>query len=52
MRTQITFLETIHEYFILHNLRHDPAMHKLGVQHSLEGRPVEIKVFHSGELEE
>jgi uncharacterized protein len=49
---QIAFLETIHEYFTIHGLRHDPEMHKQGVQHSLEGRPVKIKVFHAGELEE
>jgi len=49
---QIAFLETIHEYFTIHNLRDDPAMYKGQMQRYMQGRPVEIKVFHAGELEE
>lgn len=49
---QISFLETIHEFFILHNLRHDPEMHKKKIQRFRQGRPVEINVYHAGELEE
>lgn len=48
---QISFLETLHEYFTAHTLRHDPEMHRQGMQRILEGRPVDIKVFHAGELE-
>ena len=49
---QISFLETIHEYFTVHNLRHDQDMHKQSMQRILQGRPVDIRVFHAGELEE
>lgn len=49
---QIAFLETIHEYFTVHNLRHDPEVNKDRMQQSRQGRPVDIKVFHAGELEE
>jgi hypothetical protein len=49
---QISFLETIHEYFTVHSLRHDPKMHKDRLNEFRQGRPVEIKVFHEGELEE
>ncbi|WP_321505026.1 YkgJ family cysteine cluster protein [uncultured Methanoregula sp.] len=49
---QISFLETIHEYFILCNLRHDPAVYQKHMRGYGQGRPIEIKVFHAGELEE
>jgi uncharacterized protein len=49
---QISFLETIHEYFSVHNLRHDPAILKDCAQRYRQGRPVDINVFHAGELEE
>lgn len=49
---QISFLETIHEYFTVHNLRHDPVVHKQSMQRILQGGAVDIKVFHAGELEE
>jgi uncharacterized protein len=49
---QISFLETIHEYFIVHNLRHDPEIYKDRIQRSRQEGPVEIKVFHAGELVE
>jgi Fe-S-cluster containining protein len=49
---QIAFLETIHEYFTVHSLRYDPDMHKQNLQRLAHGRPVDIKVFHAGELEE
>jgi len=48
---QIAFLETIHEYFTVHNLRHDPEMHKRSMQRFRQGRSGEIHVFHTGELE-
>ena len=49
---QIAFLETIHEYFLIHNLRNDPEMHRQQVQRLRHGGPVTVKVFHAGELEE
>jgi hypothetical protein len=48
---QISFLETIHEYFTVHKLWHDPEMHNKRTQQIRQGIPVDIKVFHSGELE-
>ena len=48
---QIAFLETIHEYFVVHGLRHNPIVHKQRMQQIRQGRPVDIKVFHDGELE-
>jgi uncharacterized protein len=49
---QIVFLETIHEYFSIRNLQHDPVIFKDCIQQYRQGRPVDIKVFHAGELEE
>lgn len=49
---QIAFLETIHEYFLIHDLRNDPDMHRQQVQRLRRGGAVTIKVFHAGELEE
>jgi uncharacterized protein len=48
---QISFLETIHEFFAIHDLRHDPAMWREQVQRFRRGKPVLIRVFHEGELE-
>ncbi|MDO9034753.1 MAG: YkgJ family cysteine cluster protein [Methanoregula sp.] len=48
---QISFLETIYEYFTLNNLRHDPEVYKQTAQRYLYGEPVDISVFHAGELE-
>jgi len=49
---QIAFLETIHEYFTVNGLRHDPKVHKQCLQQIRKGIPRTTKVFHSGELEE
>lgn len=49
---QIAFLETIHEYFTVHNLHHDPIMYASRMQQLSAGSPVNMKVFHAGELEE
>jgi uncharacterized protein len=49
---QISFLETIHEYFTLNDLCHDPAMYEDRMQRSRQGTPVDIKAFHTGEFEE
>lgn len=49
---QIAFLETVHEYFTVHGLRHDPAQHHKNVQRLHDGLPVPVKVFHAGELED
>lgn len=51
LNQQISFLETLHEYFSVHHLRHDPIRHKEKVEHLARGHPVEIKVFRAGELE-
>lgn len=48
---QIAFLETIHEYFAAHDLRHDPLMHEQRREQYLQGKMVNVKVFHEGELE-
>jgi Fe-S-cluster containining protein len=47
---QISFLETIHEYFTLCELRHDPVVYKNHMQAFGMGKPVDIKVFDAGEL--
>ena len=49
---QIGFLETIHEYFSVHGLRHDPALHLQQAQRYRRGEPVPVRVFHAGELKE
>lgn len=49
---QISFLETMYDYFTAHNLKHDPEMFKLRMQQCARGIPIGIKVFHAGELEE
>jgi hypothetical protein len=49
---QIAFLETIHEFFSVHRLRHDPEMHKKSIHQFQQGRPVQVKVYHAGDLEE
>jgi len=49
---QIAFLETIHEYFTVHGLLHDPTMHKQRLRQIQKGLPGTIKVFHAGVLEE
>jgi len=51
LNQQISFLETIHEYFTVHHLRHDPAMHNDRMNQFQRGEPVDVKVFHEGELE-
>ena len=49
---QISFLETIHDYFTVHHLQHDPVMHKERMKQIQREEPVDIKVFHEGELED
>jgi Fe-S-cluster containining protein len=49
---QISFLETIHEYFAVHELVHDQETYDLQMQRFSNGEPVRIMVFHDGELEE
>ena len=49
---QISFLENIHEYFTVHNLRHAPEIYRRSMEQVRLGLPVKIKVFHPGELEE
>jgi Fe-S-cluster containining protein len=49
---QISFLETIHEYFTVHDLRHDPRVYKDRMQRFRQGGPIDIKVFAAGDLAE
>jgi len=49
---QIAFLETIHEYFTVHDLYHDPKKKDEQIQRQCTGEPVRIRVYHAGELEE
>jgi len=49
---QISFLETVHEYFAVHKLRHDQEMFGCRMQGVLRGEPVKVMVYHAGELEE
>jgi uncharacterized protein len=49
---QISFLETIHEYFIVHKLGHVQEMYDHQMRRFLHGEPVNVMVYHAGELEE
>lgn len=49
---QISFLETVHEHFILHGLRHDPGVHRKSCREYRCGGAVDIRVFHAGTLEQ
>lgn len=49
---QIAFLETIHEYFTVNGLRHDPKVYRQRFQQIRKGLPGTITVFHAGNLEE
>lgn len=49
---QVSFLEAVHEYFSVHNLRHDPEMYVRQMQRLMLKEPVRILVYHAGELEE
>jgi Fe-S-cluster containining protein len=49
---QIAFLETLYEYFTVHNLRHDPEKLKEQMQQFRQGISVDIKVFHGGKFNE
>ena len=49
---QISFLETLHEYFSVYDLRHVQETYDHQLQGFLQGDPVNIRVYHAGELEE
>lgn len=49
---QISFLETIHEYFTANDLGHVQEMYDHQMQGFLHGEPVDIMVYHAGELQE
>jgi uncharacterized protein len=49
---QIYFLETVHEYFTVHNLRDDREARARCRERYLQGAPVTVMVYHAGELEE
>jgi len=49
---QISFNETVHEYFAINNLGHDQKMYDLQMRNLSRGEPVRIMVYHDGELQE
>jgi Fe-S-cluster containining protein len=49
---QISFLETIHAYFTVHDLEHVQGMYNHQMRRFFHGKPVNIMVYHAGELEE
>ena len=49
---QISFLETIYEYFVGHVLWHDQELYDHQMRKFLQGEPVKVMVYHAGELEE
>lgn len=51
LNQQISFFETIHECFTAHGLWHDPEMYRRQEHRLSRGDPVDIKVFHGGDLE-
>ena len=51
LNQQISFLETIHEYFTVHNLHQDAEVYRRQMQRFCQGMPVDIHVFDHGELE-
>jgi Fe-S-cluster containining protein len=48
---EISFLETIHEYFTVQKLRHDQKMYDYQMRRFFDDEPVNIMVYHAGELE-
>ena len=49
---QISFLETIYEFFVMHELLHDQEIYNHQMRKFLQGKPVNVMVYHAGELEE
>jgi uncharacterized protein len=49
---QISFLETIQEFFSVFNLFHDPALRTRQLMNSTHGEEVPVMVYHAGELHE
>jgi uncharacterized protein len=49
---QISFLETVHEYFAINNLEHNQEMYDLQMRRFSQKEPVNLLVFHDGELQE
>lgn len=49
---QISFLETIQEYFTRHSLVHDHSRYLRGISQVSRGSPVTIRVYKAGELVE
>ncbi len=49
---QISFIETVHEYFVINNLGHDQKMYDLQMRYLSQGELVRIMVYHDGELQE
>ena len=51
LNQQISFLETIHEYFTAHGLWHDTGQYQRQVHRVSTGTLVDIRVYHAGDLE-
>jgi hypothetical protein len=51
LNQQISFLETIHDYFTVYDLHHEAEVYERQMQCFLQGMPVDIHVFDNGELE-
>jgi hypothetical protein len=49
---RISLLETVHEYFAINNLWHDQEMYDIQMRRFSHSEPVNILVFHDGELQE
>nr|WP_321353314.1 YkgJ family cysteine cluster protein [uncultured Methanoregula sp.] len=52
LNQQIAFLEIIHEFFTLCELRHDPVVYRERMLAFCQGEPIDINVFDEGELKE
>ena len=48
---QISFLETVHEYFCIQGLCHDQEMYARQLQRLEQGEPADVMVYHAGTLE-
>ena len=44
---QISFLETIYEYFVWHGLWHDQELYNHQMRRFLHGEPVNVMVYHA-----
>lgn len=49
---EITFLEFMQDYFSLHHLGHSPKMYERHMRRYARGKPIVVKVYQNGDLEE